>query len=166
MFAWGRAGFLVVSLPLIIRLMGRDAMGLLRSPVPKRPAWEPLLFVVGLLVLRIGWELYRPSVGESLSRETFRAYVLIAPLNEELLFRALVLGVLLRWDRLPAVPAIAISSLAFAGIHGEYQRVMALTGGGLAGVAYVRSGGILLPLVLHMLWNSFVFVDWRALLRG
>lgn len=90
------------------------------------------------------------------------AAVVIAPLIEELLFRGLLHRGLRA--RMRVVPATAISSLAFALIHVEvlFSQPVALVGLTIAGavmaVAYERTGGLLMPVVIHATYNAVTIV--------
>lgn len=80
-------------------------------------------------------------------------------LVEELVFRALVLGGLRRLLHSGAA-ALVLSSLAFAGVEmlttDDWTRVSVAStalGGVMYGVAFLRSGGLALPIGLHFGWN-------------
>lgn len=93
---------------------------------------------------------------------------LLAPLDEELLFRGIVLGWLVR--QMPFATAIAVSAVLFVAVHelariGGVRRTLResladLAFGLLAGLLYASSGSILLPIALHMAVN--VAAAWTA----
>jgi membrane protease YdiL (CAAX protease family) len=90
----------------------------------------------------------------------------IAPFNEEIVFRGLFLAVLLQ--QLPQAPcrAIAVSSLVFASAHDLMVRgvfdgghlVSLLVLGGLLGWIFWKSGSVLFCIFCHVLWNIFSFI--------
>ena len=85
--------------------------------------------------------------------------VIIAPIAEELLFRGLILRLLRHfgdgW-------AIAISALLFALAHTSlFQMPYALVAGVMLGVLAVGSGGVLLPIFAHFVYNLLAFFGDR-----
>jgi membrane protease YdiL (CAAX protease family) len=104
--------------------------------------------------------------------------VATAPIVEELLFRGVALPALAR--RYGLTFAILAVSFAFAAIHGNAASLAPLFAFACAlSIAYVQSGTILVPVVMHALFNTvslillFAFKDvlpqtlgaWAALLR-
>ncbi|MSQ84666.1 MAG: CPBP family intramembrane metalloprotease [Myxococcales bacterium] len=85
------------------------------------------------------------------------AAVVLAPLAEELIFR----GFLLRYlrQRFGLWPAVAVSSLLFAGMHMAPDQLLPYTvlGVGFA-LTYVWVGNLWASVVLHGLWNAGSFV--------
>jgi len=81
---------------------------------------------------------------------------LLGPIEEELLFCGLLLGWLRRW--MGGVAAVGVSALLFALLHGSYGPGMALilVYGAVLGWARIRSGGLLAPILLHVLLNGAV----------
>jgi membrane protease YdiL (CAAX protease family) len=81
-----------------------------------------------------------------------------APIWEEILFRGFLLPSLTRYMPLPW--SILTSAAAFALAHFNAQRVMPLIFLGLVmGGVFARSRNLLASMVLHSLWNVFVFLD-------
>ncbi|WOG90385.1 hypothetical protein DCAR_0209629 [Daucus carota subsp. sativus] len=81
-----------------------------------------------------------------------------APLWEELVFRGFLLPSLTRY--MPIWGSILVSSVGFAVVHWNIYRVLPLFLIGLiTGVLYTRSKNLFPSIVLHSLWNFFVFVD-------
>jgi membrane protease YdiL (CAAX protease family) len=84
--------------------------------------------------------------------------VVLAPITEEIAFRVLLLGALRR--RVGEVPALVGSTLAFTVAHAEVavSQPLALVGLGalglLLGVAYLRSGTVVVPIVAHATFNA------------
>jgi membrane protease YdiL (CAAX protease family) len=89
---------------------------------------------------------------------------LFAPVVEELLFRGLLLRALLR--RMPATPAVAVSSVVFALVHlvdpslGTVVALPALAAVGVvAGMLAVRSGALSRPIMLHAGFNLLTIMS-------
>jgi uncharacterized protein len=112
-----------------LRLAGIDAVGLLFSGRPPRPADSVLLFLVGGL---------------------------IAPAAEEVYFRGLVFGCLRRWG---FAPALLLSTAIFAGLHpsGAGLPLTQLAGGLVFAAAYEKERNLLVPIVIHTLGNLALF---------
>jgi membrane protease YdiL (CAAX protease family) len=87
-----------------------------------------------------------------------RAYMLfmavvLAPLFEEMLFRGIALPVLVR--RFGPVPGILMVSLCFAAIHHHLPSLAALFLLAVTlSLAYIRSGSLIVPVVIHSLFNA------------
>ena len=88
--------------------------------------------------------------------------VVLAPLAEELVFRGLLHRNLRR--RMRIVPATLISSFLFAIVHVDVvlSQPIALVGLTLAGavmaVAYERTGSLVVPVVIHAVYNATTLV--------
>ena len=89
---------------------------------------------------------------------------LIPPVMEELLFRKLVI------DRLRGfgdTPAILLSALVFALMHGNLQQVFYAFGSGiLFGYLYLRTGKLRYPILCHAAINCFGAVYTAELIRA
>jgi membrane protease YdiL (CAAX protease family) len=89
--------------------------------------------------------------------------LLVAP-GEELLFRGVVQGLLRR--SLGVVPGIVGASLIFGGIHivsissgDAWTYIVVATALGIVlGTAYEYTENLAVPIVIHALWNSSLFV--------
>ncbi|HQF37914.1 MAG TPA: CPBP family intramembrane metalloprotease [Opitutaceae bacterium] len=91
--------------------------------------------------------------------------VVLAPLGEEILFRA---G-LFRFARclLPRWAALLLSSLAFASLHLNLVHFLPLTVLGLIlALAYEKSGSLLVPVVAHALFNLTSILNLLAGVGG
>jgi len=83
--------------------------------------------------------------------------MLASPIVQEIVFRGLVQGAL--QARFPGVVAVILSSAVFALAHAgvpSWSWALAINygvGGLLYGVLYNRTGGLLAPIILHMVWN-------------
>ncbi|KAM7256593.1 hypothetical protein ACFE04_012334 [Oxalis oulophora] len=81
-----------------------------------------------------------------------------APLWEEIVFRGFLLPSLTKY--MPVWCAILVSSVAFALAHFNIQRILPLIFLGVVmGVVFTRSRNLLPSMLLHSLWNAFVFID-------
>ncbi|XP_057786808.1 uncharacterized protein LOC131004202 [Salvia miltiorrhiza] len=84
--------------------------------------------------------------------------VVCAPLWEEIVFRGFLLPSLTKY--MPVWCSILLSSVAFALAHFNVQRMLPLIFLGVVmGVTYSRSRNLLPSMLLHSLWNGFVFLD-------
>lgn len=84
--------------------------------------------------------------------------VVCAPLWEEIVFRGFLLPSLTKY--MPVWCSILMSSIAFALAHFNVQRMLPLIFLGVVmGVIYGRSRNLLPSILLHSLWNGFVFLD-------
>ncbi|CAM8947592.1 hypothetical protein QQ045_016819 [Rhodiola kirilowii] len=81
-----------------------------------------------------------------------------APVWEEIVFRGFLLPSLTRY--MPVWGAILLSSVAFALAHFNVQRMLPLIFLGVVmGLVFTRSRNLLPSMLLHSLWNGFVFLD-------
>lgn len=84
--------------------------------------------------------------------------VVCAPLWEEIVFRGFLLPSLTKY--MPVWCSILVSSVAFALAHFNVQRMLPLIFLGMVmGITYARSRNLLPSILLHSLWNGFVFLD-------
>ncbi|KAG8382183.1 hypothetical protein BUALT_Bualt05G0050300 [Buddleja alternifolia] len=84
--------------------------------------------------------------------------VVCAPLWEEIVFRGFLLPSLTKY--MPVWCSILVSSVAFALAHFNVQRMLPLIFLGVVmGLTYARSRNLLPSMLLHSLWNGFVFLD-------
>lgn len=83
------------------------------------------------------------------------AVIATAPIGEELFFRGMLLQSLRR--RLSPWPAIAVSALAFALVHLEPLAMLIVFPLGMyLGWIFHRSGTLLVPVVAHATFNTFI----------
>ncbi|PSS28582.1 Membrane peptidase [Actinidia chinensis var. chinensis] len=81
-----------------------------------------------------------------------------APVWEEIVFRGFLLPSLTRY--MPVWCSILVSSVAFALAHFNMQRMLPLVFLGVVmGSVFARSRNLLASMLLHSLWNAFVFLD-------
>lgn len=118
-----------------------------------------------LLPLMPATHLARSSVQQSILARDPIAMALYAtvvsvcaPVWEEIVFRGFLLPSLTKY--MPVWCAILVSSVAFALAHFNVQTILPLIFLGVVmGVAFTRSKNLLSPMLLHSLWNGFVFLD-------
>ncbi|KAK9840862.1 hypothetical protein WJX84_005006 [Apatococcus fuscideae] len=93
----------------------------------------------------------------------FSMVVFCAPFWEELMFRGFLLPSLAKLIPLPG--AILLSSAFFALIHFSVQRFLPLLLlGVIFGLVFVGSRNLAAPIVLHALYNTWIF--WRVVSRA
>ncbi|MQL82900.1 hypothetical protein Taro_015390 [Colocasia esculenta] len=81
-----------------------------------------------------------------------------APVWEEIVFRGFLLPSLTRY--MPLRWAVIVSALAFALAHFNVQRLLPLVFLGVVmGAVFARTKNLLPSMLLHSLWNGFVFLD-------
>ncbi len=102
-----------------------------------------------------GGEAENPLINNFLSDSNILAVIMVAvlaPIFEELVFRKLIID---RTRRFGELTAIIYSSLAFGLFHCNiYQIFYAFVIGLLLGYVYIRTGNIILTIIMHMLVNS------------
>lgn len=178
-------GLAIVVLSLRRRhVTWRDAFGLEPRAVLKDIGTGAMLYVASLpfivfytvlyqAILRgLGHEPELQEVALVVAGETsfwLRLYlmglaVVLAPLFEEILFRGIGLPLVARkWG---AAPAVAIVSLFFAAIHFHLPSAMPLFVIAVAfSLAYIHSGSIVVPVVMHGLFNG-VNLAMLMMLKG
>jgi membrane protease YdiL (CAAX protease family) len=92
----------------------------------------------------------------------------IAPLNEEMVFRGIFLAVLL--SQMPGRPgaAIFLGALVYVSVHDLVRQnafsielaLMLLVLGSLLGWIYFRTRSVLCCILAHSLWNAFAFIPF------
>lgn len=85
------------------------------------------------------------------------AVVLAGPLLEELIFRGLAFGFLLK-TRLGGPGAIVVTALVWSLLHWNYSPLVIgiiFVQGLILGLARWKSGSVYLPIFLHILWNLY-----------
>lgn len=122
-------------------------------------------FNLHLLPLMPATPIARSSVEQSILARDPVAMVLYAtvvsvcaPVWEEIVFRGFLLPSLTKY--MPVWCAILVSSVAFALAHFNVQTILPLVFLGVVmGVVFARSRNLLPSMLLHSLWNGFVFLD-------
>ncbi|XP_022957791.1 uncharacterized protein LOC111459227 isoform X2 [Cucurbita moschata] len=81
-----------------------------------------------------------------------------APIWEEIVFRGFLLPSLTKY--MPVWCSILVSSVAFALAHFNMQKMLPLILLGMVmGTVFARTRNLLPSMLLHSLWNAFVFLD-------
>ncbi|HCL5278255.1 TPA: CPBP family intramembrane metalloprotease [Salmonella enterica] len=125
----------------------------------------PLLALVCLVFLYSVFSGPEPWIAE-LSRQFFLhkflntlAIGFLAPVAEEIIFRGFLLNSSIGWGRYSRVSGIIITSLAFAFIHTQYlfaiTFVYLFIFSSILCVVRMRSRGIMIPIILHILNNAW-----------
>ncbi len=100
-------------------------------------------------------EAENPLINNFLSESNVWAVIMVAflaPIFEELVFRKLIID---RTRRYGEVLAIVYSSVAFGLFHcNVYQIFYAFAIGLILGYVYVRTGNVILTIIIHMIMNS------------
>lgn len=130
----------------------------------------PLVNFLSQINISIVPALPAPSIGVSSVEQSIVArdpvamalYVVVvsvcAPVWEEIVFRGFLLPSLTRYMPLPL--SIVASAVAFALVHFNAQRLLPLVFLGVVmGVVFTKSRNLLASMLLHSLWNGFVFLD-------
>lgn len=87
---------------------------------------------------------------------------ILAPITEELLFRGLLYGMLR--SRFNIAVSVILSSLAFAGSHLDMGGFLQYFGlGVIFSLAYERTRCLLISVLMHSLWNTWVMVTMYCL---
>lgn len=163
----------VLALFGIIRLKQGATIPDSLAVVPPTPGWGGLWIPAVVVFVAVSdsltWLVGRPVVPEfMLSAWTSAehvsllvALIFVAPVMEEALFRGFVISGL-RPTRLGASGAVLISSLMWAAIHAQYDlydmgQIFLL--GVLLGTARVRTGSIVVTVILHALANAISVVE-------
>ena len=82
---------------------------------------------------------------------------LISPLTEEIFFRGIVYGFLRKWS---AILAVLGSTIVFSMVHGITSGVsfIQVVGGLVFAIAYEVEKNLLVPITIHVLGNTAIFV--------
>ena len=81
-----------------------------------------------------------------------------APVFEEVLYRGFLLPALVRF--MPLRLALLVQAVLFGLHHQSLTGLVPLSVLGLIwGVVYVSAGNLLVPIVIHMMWNSRIFLS-------
>jgi membrane protease YdiL (CAAX protease family) len=163
--------FLKFALPaaaatiLLIRLGRRDFL----QEAFRRPGLSVSLTFIALY---LGWMLgtdalvgwrgpwdFGPWREAPLPSSVFRVLgvVVAGPVLEELVFRGIAFGLLLR-TRIGGIGAVLATALIWSLIHLQYSAtVIAIifVSGLVLGLARWRSDSLFLPMAMHMLWNLY-----------
>ncbi|GAA4057168.1 type II CAAX endopeptidase family protein [Amphibacillus indicireducens] len=79
------------------------------------------------------------------------AFVVIAPITEEIIFRGLIFGFIK--DKLGLAVALIVSAIIFGMLHLGHHLSTAVIGLVFA-LLYYRTKSLVVPIVFHMIWNA------------
>ncbi len=160
---------------LLVMLRARLSPRSLVGSVPPRYNWWPIIFMaIGLIFYSLGAiavlaypiakldsELVTELIWESPSESRLSfliSGVVLAPLIEETIFRGLLFGRLTeKWGMIRGMIG---SSLIFGLLH--FDPIGAFVFGMVACVLYVKTRTLLVPMILHSLYN-FLVLGWASL---
>ncbi|MTD27179.1 CPBP family intramembrane glutamic endopeptidase [Erwinia sorbitola] len=135
-------------------------------PLGHLRARQSLLFSVLLLAVIASQSLYLRQeswTGEQLSHSNLNllwftlAVVVLAPVFEEILFRGFILQAFMMWAPRQRIACSLLASIIFAAMHTQYVHLQTMIAlmilSLLLCAARIISGGLKLPIFLHMLNN-------------
>jgi membrane protease YdiL (CAAX protease family) len=164
-----RLGFLIVVLTILTGGMGlplSHAVGRLDVPVRTQARFLAFALMVTIM-LRLAVKLVAIGVERhgtdtlALTGWNFIVECIIPPLNEEPIFRGLMLLSLVailghrRWQ------AILLAAMIFCSVHNVHdveQQIATLLLGCLLGFVFLRTRSLGTCMVLHSVWNAMIFV--------
>lgn len=143
-----------------------------------------LSILFATLILAVIWNFAKgivyPSLSSTESIETFIegvAYSTVAPISEEIIFRGVLLQlflIIVRWSTFKfsqnnsvhplfsyffTAVCIGLTSVIFAKVHGDlYPFWPQFFGGIIYSIAFLISGKLYYPIVLHCLWNGIIHI--------
>ena len=161
----GRGTLALLALATLFWLVRGDTASVgLRAPVQGWWYWGRMTLLIGLVVAACiavglgawvlsGRKLPVYATDPRYLGSSFLRMCVNAPVLEEALYRLAVCVPLCVWPGPWA--AVAVSGLAFGGLHVAYGNPSPenLVGGFLLAWAYLKSGSILVPVLLHALGN-------------
>lgn len=130
------------------------------------PDRSHLRFVVAIvcisMVMRLAIKIYLGDVDHfGLSLSSFIDNCIVAPVNEEFVFRGLVISSLIGAFPRRKWGLILLAALIFTGVHRLYSiaAITLMAMGIVLGILFVRTRSITACVLLHGVWNSAVFLD-------
>lgn len=161
-------------LSIIIVFLGLRYVNLSFGLIEKQSIWHLVGMIVLITVAYIAidlaqvslpfWEKLFPKEMEELQNDvatnafTILCVSILAPIAEEIGFRGILLGGLLRMRCHPWL-AIFVSAIVFGAFHGHYVTMIGSTGFGIiAGWLFWRTGSLFPGIVLHIFNNTFAIV--------
>ncbi len=167
---WTRASLAAGALVLVLSLTGGDrgSLGLRLRPVQPVGYWVRATAVVaGLLLVPImgflaltwamNWEYQIPVIAPAEAGSVFLHMCVFAPLVEETIYRLAICSPLA--GTLGPTAAILVSGMTFAALHFVYGNPGPdnFLAGYVLAWAYLKSGSLAVPIVLHALGNAVAF---------
>lgn len=127
-----------------------------------------MLFILFIFILRLVSAFYdKPEVWvesiTSYSNFSFFLFSLcvcfLAPIYEEIIFRGFLLNTFLLWGPKAKVYGIVLTSILFSLVHSQYNSpttfIELFTFSVILCYAKIYKNGLLLPILLHCIFNSF-----------
>lgn len=155
-----------ISLTLLLLLMAyeRVAYGSLPTVGWRRSGFNPTKVLMGVVLL-VASSIATSPLQKWLDSDvrvfpdgewTLLVAVVAAPILEELIFRGRLISIFRR--EMPLSLAVVLSSLMFAAAHGSFAvGVDAFLAGLIMSYFYLRSGSIILPIILHICNNAVAY---------
>lgn len=171
----GRWAVALLGLGVYLYLVQGDlpSVGLCVTPAQSWRYWFRAVLVIGFVVAGLiiawaavwhllGYELLVHTTPPHALGATFLHMCVLAPLLEETSYRLLICVPIAAWG-CPRL-AVAVSGLLFAALHLVYGNPSPenLLGGLFLAWAYLKSGTICLPLLLHSVGNLCVLLSQLA----
>lgn len=170
--------YLLSSITIILLFIKKEWSPISRSYLRSKPwgvlFWTAMLALGLILPAQFIYEKVQITVSEnmvqlfsSIMKQPLGYLVIgiLAPIAEELIFRGAILRVLLdAFGRKGRWPAIALTALLFAVIHGNLaQGTHAFVIGMVLGWLYVRTRSVLPGIVLHWVNNSTAYIMFHLM---
>jgi len=125
--------------------------------LPANSSWRTVLFCFFILLLcRILIEILNPFPMSFTAKNVLDNCV-IAPFNEEIVFRGIFLTILVEEGNRPYIISVLMSALVFASCHelvGVFQMMVLTLQGSLYGLIFVASRSVPTCILCHVVWNS------------
>jgi membrane protease YdiL (CAAX protease family) len=100
------------------------------------------------------------SVPKWIKAESLFLAAILSPVVEELFFRGILQNCFLKFRMCPA-PAILLTATCFSAVHAVYHQIPALLVLGIVlGWSYYRFRSIMVPIFLHIVFNSMTLLFW------
>lgn len=141
---------------------------------PRRVNWNyAYLGIIGVLLgilvvdllsekLKLPDLMQLEFIGLSQNRLGVLAIAIVGPIVEEVVFRASVLGYMLRHE-VGQWTAIAVSAILFGLVHFNPAQIpAAIIIGMLLGIIYVKSHSVILTSIIHIINNSLAVYEMRV----
>ena len=158
---------LLVVLAVVLKKRGktREDLRLVWPPLPVTAAWIGAFVVYAALLELVNRQLGMHEVvpwkyGPLVITIRVIGIVFLAPIAEELAFRGILLPRLAQ-TKLGWPGAIAVTAAAFAALHFAAPMAMLLIflDGVFYGVARWRTNSLLVPMLMHMLGNTYAAAE-------
>lgn len=167
------SGIFGISMIFLLTVMrkGNDykqQLGLRKPGIKPTLFWLAVVVSLGVVLELVGQQfgIFQSDFMEKIWNNTthfswlFIAVCVMAPIFEELLFRGLFLDALCRTN-VGTHGAVLISSMLFAVVHLQYDwtvLIAIVVLGMVLGYSRIYSRSLFIPLILHLLNNTFAFL--------